>query len=189
MATQTLTPAQPKQERVNPRDMIGGTFEYIYDSILGTGSANESPIRSQEILDAERGWVEKGSLSNFQTARRKEDVFPQLRQRQLESELATTYQKTSKEEALKQRRAEVNPMIGINNVSYEDPVKDDFSLRTDVQTDVDRKNSELKAKDLKAQRQGTLMVASNKPTSPKGAIGPQVNMNTTFEDQNMSRPG
>lgn len=189
MATSAFAPPQPKQERVNPRDMIGGTFEYIYDSILGTGSVNESPVRSPEILDAERGWVEKGSLSNFQTARRKEYVFPQLRLKRLQSEVAAAYQETQTAQPLKQKRIEVNSAIGIGNVEYEDTVDDDGQERIDVEVYLERRNSELQTNELKAKRKEQLVAARKKATSPKGAIGPQVNMNTTFEDRNMSNPG
>ncbi len=188
--TSTLTP-QPKTEtRRSP--VFGGIGDFFGEVIeRATGISplvNEGLVRSQEILDPERGW-EKGAIANFQTTRSKEDVFPQLRLRKLQSELASEHQETSNAEALKQKRIEVNTAIGIVNPLYEDTVGDDGELRTDVKVDFARANSELETKDLKAQRQDTLMVARNTPTAPKGALGPKADMLRTFEDRNMSNPG
>ena len=64
MATQTLTPAQPKQERVNPRDMIGGFIGEIMENVTGIPQSFEA--REPITTSVEKGTTTIGGKTEIQ---------------------------------------------------------------------------------------------------------------------------
>ncbi|MDD5147306.1 MAG: hypothetical protein PHV63_01990 [Candidatus Daviesbacteria bacterium] len=84
--TTILQSTQPKREKVNPRDIIGGTFENIFDTIIGSGAGyvNEGPVGVEQLSQATK-WhetrpkgLETGSLTGFQIPRTPEKTDQQL---------------------------------------------------------------------------------------------------------------
>lgn len=63
-------------------------------------------------------------------------------------------------ESLKAKREDVNKIIGIKNVSYEDTVNEDGTPRTDAAVEYEKKNSEIAAEQLKANRQDLVALAT-----------------------------
>lgn len=62
-------------------------------------------------------------------------------------------------ESLKEKRINVNTLVGFNNVLYENSVNIDGALRLDVQVEYDRKNSEMQAAQIKASRDSRVILA------------------------------
>lgn len=181
MATQTLTQTQPKHERINPRDIIGGFFGELMEDVTGIRPVNEGPVAKQDLESFRTspehqvntlGMPSRGTIE----FNHKVQIISQ--------EIAWITSAKSREGTLQTRRAEINNKIGIGNASYVDTVKDDFTLRIDVQTDVDRTNSELSTAQLKAKRQNLVAQATGQVQRTYGA-----DQKRNFEDQNMAGPG
>lgn len=72
MTTSTLIPTQPKRERIDPRIVIGGTFEDIFESLTGVTTPvsfeSREPIVSTVPEYVSRGFS-SGSLEGFQNPR------------------------------------------------------------------------------------------------------------------------
>ena len=185
MPTPLINSTKPKETKVNLSQMVGGTFEAVVGSFLGTPPSYET---REAITTPVPEYIQKafssGEIKDFQKPR-----DPEIQIRRLQSQLSQARQEILTKEPLTAKRIDVNTKIGgIGNVLYEDTVSDDGTLRRDVKTYLTRKNSELEAGQLEAKRKSFLVQAIKK-TAPKGAIGPKINLNTRFEDRNTDSPG
>ena len=153
----TLQSTQPKKEvKIHPRDVIGGLFEDAFETLTGSGTGflNEAPLTKQEFKDIQKWPEQKTAMpdrGSIEFNRRATVVTQEISQ--ISSARSTI-------DALKAKRQEVNTKIGIGNTSYEDTVREDFTLRVDVQTDIDKANSQLTEKQIKATRKSILATAT-----------------------------
>mgnify|MGYP001580519147 FL=1 len=184
MTNQTLSPfsSQKTETRKDPSKAPGamGWINESLELIAGGGGSfvNERPSTKQEFQDIQKqpeyraGMPVRGSIEFNQRLQ----VLPQ--------EITQISSARSKIDALKAKRQEVNTKIGIGNTSYEDTVREDFTLRVDVQTDLNKANSKLNEEQLKARRETTIAQATGKVNRIAGA-----DMKRDFEDRNMGSPG
>ncbi len=181
MPNQTLSPfSSQKTETRNDPSKAPGAMGWINETaelIAGGGGSfvNERPLTKQEFQDIQQpperraGMPVRGSIEFNQ---------------RLHQEITQISSARSKIDALKAKRQEVNTKIGIGNTSYEDTVREDFTLRVDVQTDLNKANSKLNEEQLKAKRETTIAQATGKVNRIAGA-----DMKRDFEDRNMGGPG
>lgn len=164
--TATLPPMQTKKEtRPNLSQIIGGTFEDIFGIVSGrdTEYTNEGPVTKEEFKDLLKSPEHKPGMPATGSIE-----FNQ-RPAVLSQEISQISSVRSRVEALQSKREEVNKKIGIGNTSYQDTVKDDFTLRVDVQMDLDKANSELSTDQLKANREFQIQKAQGKKASAQNA--------------------
>lgn len=91
--------------------------------------------------------------------------------------------------ALNRQREDINKKVGPTNLSFEEILSNSGQVRVDIQTELDRKNSELEANQVKQKREKQLSFINGKKKSGKG--GPSVNfkLNTASElgSQNVTK--
>lgn len=168
MPNQTLPPFSQKTETRKDPSRAPGAMGWINESlelIAGGGGSfvNERPLTKQEFQDIQKqpeqgaGMPARGSIEFNQRLQ----VLPQ--------EIIQISSARSKIDALKAKRQEVNTKIGIGNTSYEDTVREDFTLRVDVQTDLDKANSKLTYEQLKDKREIQIKQAQKQEASAQNA--------------------
>lgn len=165
--TNTLQHPQPKQERLNPSQVIGGTFEDIFETITGTGTGYVHEAQVMEGQGIPKDLENLASTSEFKTkfpTSGEITGFQKAKALEAAEEIISVHRQEQMQNPLTQKRIEVNSAIGIRNVLYEDTVNSDGSLRVDVQVEMDKKNSEIAEAELKAKREAQLVQARGKAT-------------------------
>ena len=166
----TLQPVQPKRE-VRRDQILGGTMGFIDETIGETFTyitgdypiVNEGPVRGPALENLNKSpEMVRGELTGFRKPRTEADVNPEIAVNSIQQEILAEHNQAKIEPTIEQRRTEVNSKIGIGNVLYKDTVRDDGTLRVDVQVDLDRKNSELDAEQLKVKRESQIALARGK---------------------------
>ncbi len=185
MPLPTLTP-QPKAETRRPQAIFGGFEDFFEQSVelITKGQGEFVTENSGNFTPESTQTFSNGEINDFQTPR----INPEMRRQQITQELAQTQRLTAIEPIVEEKKVEINELNGFDP-TYEGTVDQEGNATIYHQTNADQKRIENLALRLQNERETKISAQKGPSKSPKGAAGPNVNMNTTFEDQNMNRVG
>lgn len=177
----SLISTTPKTEKkLTPIDRLGDfDFEvegYVKPVIQGAGSFISEVVSlgkdiagidsSEPSLDKtkfpSKGSIEFNSQKQAELEERMKRAQQETQSQQLSREIAGISSARDRKDWLDNKRAEINSKIGIKNASYEDTVRDDGSLRADVEVDLERANSELTEEQIKSKKENQVAQATGK---------------------------
>lgn len=154
----------------SPQQIAADGGSFITGGVNAIGELLNQTIKETVTEVTGQKFDINGSLTGFQENRAKTPELMQKEAAELrrkgeffrttQEDLGKVAMEKGLAESLKAKREEVNKVIGIKNVSYEDTVNEDGTLRTDVAVAYAKKNSELAAEQLNANRQKTVALAT-----------------------------
>lgn len=177
---------QAEKKRSGFAQMIGGSFEDVYETLTGTGTGfvNEGPVSRKDYENTEiiaKNPIQ-GSLSEFQTPRSKEDVFRQ--QIKTEQEISTIQGEKQVEKSLEEKRMEIAQLNGLQ-LDFKGVMDASGKVNEYHEANAERKNAENLASKIKQGKEQMITQATGKGVSR--IAGADIKRN--FEDQNMQNPG
>lgn len=185
----SLQTPQPKTEI--KRNQIMGLFEDTVEYLVRGAPPNEGPLPQMPELKVPAGLAESGSLSGFQNPRRIEHVSVEARS-QVEAELMKAHREAIMRAPLEAKRARINELNLIPNSDYTGSMDREGNVHTYHQANADKKEAEIAATHaarIQKEREEKLAQSRGRQVNTKGAVG-AVNLNTDFEDRNLSgKPG
>lgn len=184
--TTTLPLSQPKKEKINPSQVIGGLFEDVWENITGVNPTPQSFEAQEPIKTPVPEYLrtafpdtppsfEANEINDFQTPRRRKDVYPE-QIAQLEQELYQAQLERIRRLPTEEKRTKINELNEIQS-HYQGSVDNQGNVTIYHEANAERKQSENLAIQIQNEREQKLNQERGGPAvSTKGAIGPRADL-------------